>query len=126
MLTEKQLERNSKGAHAITLQKEERIREAARLSRETQPIEICRIIGIDPQTLRRYAKHPIWQEAGGVDLPTPLYVKKQGRPRDIKRERELITEVYRLHDNGFKWVQVATRLDLNIGQLEYLRSKYPR
>ena len=126
MLTEKQLERNKNGTRAITLQKEERIREAARLSRNHTPSEICRRVGLSPRTLKRYAKDPIWQASGGVDLPTPLYVKKPGRKRDLKRERELMAEAERLRDLKMKWVQIAARLGLTVDQLEGMRRKYPQ
>ena len=115
-----------KGTRTIEGNKEIRIRAAARLSKDTPPAEICQLLNIDQQTLRRYAKDLRWKENGGVDLPTPLYLKKPGRPlHDPEKEKALVTKAYRLHDGGMKWKDIARELGLSKRQLEYLRSKYP-
>ena len=123
MLTEKQLERNKEAVRAHTREKENRIRIAASLSRDTPPSDICRIIGISQRTLKRYAKDPRWSQFGGAELPR--YFGKSGRPRDLENEKQLILEAYRLKGQGMKWVQIAEHLKLTIGKLEYLRTKYP-
>ena len=126
MRNTKQPNHLQKGARTIDRNKESRIRAAARLSRDTPPAEICQLLGINQRTLRRYAKDPRWKANGGVDLPTPLYLKKKGRPQNPpETEKTLLTEAHRLHDGGMKWKAVAEELGLTIRQLEYLRSKYP-
>ena len=125
MLTKKQIEREKKRVRGVKQTKENRIKNAAVLSRNRSPLEICRILGISKRTLERYGEHPIWQEAGGVELPSPLYIKKVGRRRDLKKEREQIAEVRRLRDLGMKWGGIAEKMGLTRRQLEHLRSKYP-
>lgn len=130
MRNTKQPDHLQKGARTIDHNKANRIRAAARLSQDTPPAEICQLLGISPRTLRRYADDPRWKENGGVDLPTPLYLKlnlkKKGRPQnDQEKEKKLLTEAHRLHDDGMKWKAIADQLGISIRQLEYLRSKYP-
>ena len=113
-----------KGLHSIRGKRVNRIKEAAALSREHTPSEICRLLGISHRTLKRYAKDPSWRESGGVDMPR--YFVKGGRPlSDPDTDKQLITEAYRLHAQGDKWKSIAEQLGLTIRQLEHLRTKYP-
>ena len=125
MLSKKQIEREEKRISGVQKAKENRIKKAAVLSRTRSPIEICRTLGIDPRTLKRYGEDPLWSENGGVELPSPLYIKKAGRLRDLKKEREQIAEVRRLRDLRMKWGDIAKQIGLTRRQLEHLRSKYP-
>ena len=112
-----------KGTHRIKENRDTRIKAAARLSRDTHPAKICRILGISPRTLKRYGKDPLWKANDGIELPR--YFKKHG-VRDPARDAELITEAYRLRDEKkMKWVNIAKRLGLTKRQLEHLRIKYP-
>ena len=105
---------------------ETRIKAAARLSRDTPPEEICEVLGIQKRTLQRYAKTPLWQKNGGVELPSRLHFKKVGRPTtDPAEERRKLTEASKLYNQGMTWKAVAAELGMTIRQLEHLRTKYP-
>ena len=125
MLTESQQARNKKAKRAVANQKATRIRAAARLSRDTQPAEICLALGISAATLKRYAKDSRWKQNGGVDLPRYFFEKPTGRRRDITKEKQLLAEANCLHADGMTWKAVAEKMGLKIRQLEHLRSKYP-
>ena len=104
---------------------ENRIKAAARLSHDTTPEEICEVLRINKRTLQRYAKTPLWQESGGIELPARLHFKKVGRPvSDPAEERRMITKAYQLYED-MTWKEVAAELGLTIRQIEYLRTKYP-
>ena len=113
-----------KATRAPAVQPANRIKAAARLSRDTPPSEICEVLDISVRTLKRYAKDPRWQENGGVELPRYFFEKPTGRHRDLNTEKRLIAEAYRLRGDGMTWIAVAARLGLSVRQLEYLRSKY--
>ena len=111
--------------HKQIQERNQRLKKAARLSKTKTPAEICEALNISDATLRRYAGDPRWQGFGGVDLPR--YFKTGGRPvNDPDTEAKLIAEAYQMHNDGEKWVDIASRLGLSIRQLEYLRKKYPQ
>ena len=112
------------GGQAVAEKKTERIRKAAALSKTKKPTEICETLKISEATLKRYAKDPRWQEYGGVKLPRNF--KKTGRPvNDPETERKLVAEARTLHRKERTWYRVAAVMGMTIGQLEYLRRKYP-
>ena len=112
------------GGRVHTEKRMERLKAAALLSQSTPPAEICRVLDIDTQTLKRYSRDPLWQQHGGADLPR--YFTKNGRPPDDpEAEKELLTEAYRLHNSGMKWFEVASELQVTTRRLVHLRSKHP-
>ena len=112
------------GGRVHTEKRMERLKAAALLSQSTPPAEICRVLDIDTQTLKRYSRDPLWQQHGGADLPR--YFTKNGRPPDDpEAEKQLLTEAYQLHNSGMKWFEVASKLGVTARRLIHLRSKYP-
>ena len=112
------------GGRILTEQREERLKAAALLSQTTPPAEICRVLDIDTQTLKRYSRDPLWKQHGGAELPR--YFTKNGRPPDDpEAEKQLLTEAYALRKNGMKWYEVASELQVMPRRLVHLRSKYP-
>ena len=112
------------GGRVLSEKRKERIRAAALLSQNIPPAEICRVMDIDTQTLKRYSRDPLWKQHGGADLPR--YFTKNGRPPDDPaQEKQLLTEGYRLHNAGMTWEEVGEQMGLPARRLEHLRNKYP-
>ena len=111
-----------KGARRTAEKKTHRLQHAAALSRSKTADEICRQLDISKRTLKRYMADPQWQENGGIQLT----LTERGRPtRDTlsETEKQTLAEASALHNQGHKWVEVAERLEIPIGRLEYLRRK---